>query len=137
MQEAGRRLALLAEKMAYGRDVVCSGPTVEHATVEGKAIRLHFTKTGDELTARGGGALVGFEIAGQDGKYVSAEVTIDDKTVLVSSAQVPEPVAVRYAWAANPTCNLVNVEGLPAAPFRASVPSEAVDSESTSNGHQP
>jgi len=39
--------------------------------------------------------------------------------VLVSSSQVPNPVAVRYAWADNPEgCNLSNKEGLPASPFR-------------------
>jgi sialate O-acetylesterase len=38
--------------------------------------------------------------------------------VIVSSAAVPVPVAVRYAWADNPTCNLANDAGLLAAPFR-------------------
>jgi len=121
MQEAGRRLALLAEKMAYDRDVVCSGPTFARMTPEGNQLRLHFTSVGGGLIAKGGGPLLGFEIAGQDGKYVSAEATIDGGTVLVSSAQAPEPVAVRCAWAANPACNLVNQEGLPAAPFRHSL----------------
>jgi sialate O-acetylesterase len=121
MQEAGRRLALLAEQMAYGRDVVSSGPTFARATVEGKKLRLHFTNIGGGLTARGGGALLGFEVAGMDGKHVAADAVIDGQTILVSSAQVAEPVAVRYAWAANPTCNLYNTDGLPAAPFRKSI----------------
>lgn len=137
MQEAGRRLALLAEKLAYGRQVVCSGPTCERAAVEGRAIRLHFANGGGGLMARGGGALLGFEVAGEDGRYFPAEAAIDGQSVLVSSAQVPEPVAVRYAWAANPVCNLVNQEGLPAAPFRASAPSGIPESEPTAREHQP
>lgn len=119
MQEAGRRLALLAEKMAYGRDVVCSGPAFVRAVPEGNKLRVHFTGVGGGLMARGGGTLLGFEIAGNDGKTVAAEAVIEGQSVLVSSAQVQEPVAVRYAWAANPACNLVNREGLPAAPLQA------------------
>lgn len=62
--------------------------------------------------------LKGFAIAGQDKKFYWAKAEIDGKTVLVSSDKVPNPVAVRYAWAANPICNLYNQEGLPASPFR-------------------
>ena len=49
---------------------------------------------------------------------VWADATIDGEVVVVTSSQVPYPVAVRYAWADNPKCNLFNKEGLPAAPFR-------------------
>ncbi len=38
--------------------------------------------------------------------------------VVVSSPSVPEPVAARYAWQANPLATLFNAAGLPAAPFR-------------------
>ncbi|MDR1279426.1 MAG: hypothetical protein LBK99_01210 [Opitutaceae bacterium] len=43
---------------------------------------------------------------------------IEGDTVVVSSEEVPRPVAVRYAWAKNPTCNLYNKAGFPAEPFR-------------------
>ena len=39
-------------------------------------------------------------------------------SVIVKSAAVPAPVAVRYGWADNPACNLYNSDGLPAEPFR-------------------
>lgn len=117
-QESGRRLALLAEKMAYGREVIAAGPTFDKATVEKDTIRLHFTSIGGGLMAADGGVLLGFEVAGASGQYVAADATIDDTTVLVSCREVPEPVAARYAWAANPTANLVNKDGLPAPPFR-------------------
>ena len=39
-------------------------------------------------------------------------------SVVLTCAEVPEPVAVRYAWASNPLCNLANGAGLPAGPFR-------------------
>jgi sialate O-acetylesterase len=62
--------------------------------------------------------LSGFAIAGNDRKYHWAEARIEGDTVVVSSPDVPVPVAIRYAWAGNPTCNLVNAAGLPASPFR-------------------
>lgn len=64
------------------------------------------------------GDLVGFSIAGSDKKFVWAKARIDGDSVVVSSEQVAQPAAVRYAWADNPQCNLYNKEGLPASPFR-------------------
>ena len=44
---------------------------------------------------------------------------IDGSTIIVSSKDVPDPKYVRYAWADDPVNpNLINKEGLPAAPFR-------------------
>jgi sialate O-acetylesterase len=62
--------------------------------------------------------LLGFEIAGDDHKFVPGQAQIDGATVVVRSDSVLHPVAVRYAWAANPWCNLFNRAGLPASPFR-------------------
>jgi sialate O-acetylesterase len=61
--------------------------------------------------------LQGFAIAGADQKFVWAKARIDGDSVLVSSAAVPNPVAVRYAWANNPAVNFYNKAGLPASPF--------------------
>ena len=84
-------------------------------------MRVYLTHA-DGMQPRGGGAITGFEIAGADGKYVEAQVRVDGSTLLVSSAQVPDPVAVRYAWADDPVCNLINQAGLPASPFRSDQP---------------
>ena len=60
-----------------------------------------------------------FAIAGEDRKFVWADAVIKGNTVVVSSKDVPAPVAVRYAWADNPDdANLINKEGLLASPFR-------------------
>lgn len=118
-QEVGRRLALAARAIAYGQEVVYSGPLYQSMAVEGHSIRLWFRHLGGGLVARGGGPLRGFAIAGADRKFVWAEACIEGETVVVHSDQVPEPVAVRYAWANNPEgCNLFNQAGLPAPPFR-------------------
>ena len=73
---------------------------------------------GGGLVAKGGEELKGFAIAGEDKKFVWAEAKIDGDKVIVSSDEIAEPVAVRYAWADNPVCNLYNEEDLPASPFR-------------------
>jgi len=114
----GFRLALAALKVAYGKDGVHSGPLYKSMKVEGNRIRIHFTNVGGGLEARGGGPLRGFAVAGADRKFVWANAKIDGDTVVVWSERVPKPVAVRYAWASNPECNLYNAAGLPASPFR-------------------
>ena len=118
-QDVGRRLALAAEAIAYHRNVVYSGPIYDSMTVEGNQIRLRFTHLGSGLKAKHSETfLIGFTVAGDDRKFVHADAHIDGNTVVVKSDRVSNPVAVRYAWAGNPACNLYNNEGLPASPFR-------------------
>jgi sialate O-acetylesterase len=116
-QEVGYRLALAAEGIAYGMDVIYSGPVYESMAVEGDKIRLRFKYVYGGFAPKGP-QVTGLEIAGEDRKFVRAQATMEGDTLLVSSSSVAHPVAVRYAWAMNPSCNLYNRAGLPAAPFR-------------------
>ncbi len=117
-QDVGKRLALNALNSVYGKtDVVPCGPLYKSSTVEEGKIRITFDQVDGGLEAKGG-ALKGFAIAGNDKKWVWANAVIDGETVVVSSPSVANPVAVRYAWQANPRCNLYNKAGLPASPFR-------------------
>ncbi len=116
-QEVGRRLALAAERPVYKMDVAFSGPIYRSMSVEKNGIRLSF-KHDKGLAAADNGPLKGFAVAGADRKFVWAEARIDGKTIVVHSPNIGEPVAVRYGWASNPQCNLVNASGLPASPFR-------------------
>lgn len=117
-REVGRRLALWALAQTYGRrELECSGPLVLDARRAGSAVRVRFSHAGGGLVARGGG-LQGFELAGADGAFHPAEAQIDGSAVLVQSKDVPEPVAIRFGWAAVPQVNLFNRAGLPASPFR-------------------
>lgn len=120
-KDPGERLALWSLSQDYGKDLVFSGPLYREATVSDGAIRVVFDHAGTGLKSRDGGPLRRFEIAGEDRLWKWAEATIDgDDAVLVSSPEVSAPVAVRYAWAANPEgANLVNSEGLPASVFRS------------------
>lgn len=115
----GKRLALAAQALAYGKDVVHSGPLFEAMSVESDKVRLSFAHVGGGLVAEGGGELQGFVMAGADRTFVPARAVIDGETVVVSAEEVSRPVAVRYAFEDDPLCNLFSRAGLPASPFRA------------------
>ena len=83
-------------------------------------MRVYFTHA-DGMTGKDG-VIKGFEVAGADGIFVAADAKVESGTVLVQSAGVSAPVAVRYGWADDPGCTLVNQAGLPAVPFRSEVP---------------
>ncbi len=115
--EVGRRLGLIAEATVYYRDQEFSGPLFSSSQAEDGRMRLSF-RNAQGMKASDGGKLKGFAIAGEDKKFVWADAEIDGDHVIVSSPDVKEPVAVRYAWADDPECNLTNETGLPASPFR-------------------
>jgi len=117
-QDVGKRLQLAALKIAYGKDIVFSGPTYKSSKIEGNKIILTFDNVGGGLRAHNGN-LQRFAIAGKDKKFIWARAVIKGSTVIVSNSRVKNPVAVRYAWSNNPEgCNLYNKEELPAIPFR-------------------
>ncbi len=122
-QGVGNRLALAAEHVAYGEnDIVYSGPTYKSAEIEGNKIVVKFRHTGTGLTAKGGGPLKWFEIAGKNGKFVFAKAKIAGSKVIVWSSKVQHPTAARYAWATDAMgANLYNKEGLQASPFKTGV----------------
>jgi sialate O-acetylesterase len=129
-QTVAQRLALLARGKVYGEDVACTGPRYEAMEVEGNRARIRFTGAEGGLEVHGGDPSGMFAIAGPDRRFVWADFKIEGETVLVWSRQVPEPVAVRYAWEHTPGWDirrgqgwvrlglLFNAAGLPAAPFR-------------------
>lgn len=117
--DVAKRLARLALADVYGRGIVSRSPRYEGMEVEGDKILVHFKDANGPLKTFDTQVVQGFAIAGADRKWylASAEIVGDD-TVAVRSDQVKEPVAVRYAWADNPVCNLYNSVGLPVTPFR-------------------
>lgn len=127
-KDAGERLALVALAKTYGKDLPYSGPVYESLAIEGNAARVKFRHADGGLVVRPeakdpsvgnmASEVQGFAICGEDRKWVWADARIDGQTVIVWSDKVPAPVAVRYAWANDPACNLYNGAGLPAAPFR-------------------
>ena len=127
----GERLALLARRTAYGEKIVDKGPVYKEVHIEGDHALLTFDSTGTGLVAHSRdsadrpvpqGKLVGFTVAGADGKFVWADARITGKdTITVSAPSVPHPLSVRFGWANFPVVNLYNAEGLPATPFRTNI----------------
>ncbi len=139
-KDVGERLALIALARNYGRKVVYSGPVYESAKVNGSRVEIKFTHVEGGLVSRPlpkvypvrtqvgesaplipnspGSQVEGFAVCGTDQHWQWADARIEGDTLLVWSDKVPAPVAVRYGWAENPTCNLYNGAGLPASPFR-------------------
>ena len=134
-KDVGTRLAQLALSKTYGQAIPGSGPTYQRMQVEGGKVRITFAQAEDGLVAKPlpdlpvadskppvpnspGSEIEGFTICGSDHQWHWAQAKIENNTVLVSAPGISAPVAVRYAWADNPTCNLYGKSGLPAAPFR-------------------
>jgi sialate O-acetylesterase len=117
-REVGRRLALQALRLVYGRDVLASGPMFHAAARSGATIRVRFDGVAGGLDTADGAPPRGFLVAGADRVWHAAEARIDRDGVIVSSPDVPEPMAVRYGWGNDPPNTLRNEVDLPAAPFR-------------------
>jgi len=118
-QDVGKRLSLWALGTVYGKSVpAISGPLPAGSSISGNTITVSFKHTNGGLKSISGGALTGFQIAGEDKQWKPAAAKIIGETVVVSSADVAQPAAVRYAWKDWPEYSLANGAGLPASPFR-------------------
>lgn len=117
----GERLAAWALADVYGRGGARGGPLLRLSEVRGDEMVLSFDQA-DGLTVRGGGALGGFAIAGEEGAFEWADARIEGTQVIVRASAIPNPRRVRYGWSSNPVrANLVNGAGLPASPFATDI----------------
>lgn len=123
------RLLQAAKKVAYGQDVVYSGPTYDSMKIEGRDAIISFKNIGGGLifdsppwAPKGKpeepSGLKGFSIAGDDRVFSEGNAQIIGDKIVVACDTVPNPKAVRYGWADVSDCNLYNKEKLPAVPFR-------------------
>ncbi|MBQ9120420.1 MAG: hypothetical protein IJY09_10285 [Lachnospiraceae bacterium] len=140
-KEAGQRLAALAKKVVYGKEVVAAGPEPEEICFEAEGVRISWKGIGTGLrigwehiereriwenkaSAEEKGVLRGFELAGADGVFYPATAKLCDNQVLVTPKQPMDKItAVRYAWKNNPEeANLYNAENFPAFGFSTKYP---------------
>jgi len=117
-QEVGRRLALIALKNLYEKEVIASGPLLKDFQKHDTYFLLQFNHTAKGLKFQGT-KLLGFQLSDKEGHFVFAEAElIGPNKVKVFSRKIDHPSAVRYNWEANPNGNLTNSVGLPASPFK-------------------
>jgi len=116
----GLRHAHLALARTYGKAMVGSGPRYQGYQIKGDRVIIEFDSIGSGLMTAKPGKLDAFAVAGRDKTWHWAKAEIRGDTVVASSDDVPSPVAVRYAWAMNPSRRnlLYNKEGFPASPLR-------------------
>ena len=123
------RCSLVLQHFTHPEDteLVWKSPSFDHFEQSGDTMTLYFKDAADGLKIKDGAAPRGFKIAGDDGKFVDADVTLNGNTIVVDTSKVTGTPRVRYAWEDSPaldstglhtTLNLVNSAGLPMAPFR-------------------
>lgn len=119
-QDVGKRLAAIALKNTYTKNIVCQGPTFSTMKIEGDKAIIRFSNSESGLAVKDKyGYAKGFEMAGEDKKFYYAKAEIKDGQVVVFSPTVNKIIAVRYNWADDASDgNLYNKEGFPAEPFR-------------------
>lgn len=113
----GERLAFCALAQQYGEKIPYQGPTFKSLKHLHGALKLNFVHADGGLVAKGGHSAE-FSVAGKDHKWYWADARIEGNSVIVSSPDVPDPIAARYAWQSFPKATLYNGAGLPAVPFR-------------------
>ncbi len=117
-KSAGYRLAYLALSDTYGiKGFKSSGPVLKDMIVEGDMVKLTFNYAENGLTTFGK-ELHNFKIAGENKRFYDAQAFITRNGITLFSTQVPNPVAVRYAFDDFVVGELYNTEGLPASSFR-------------------
>lgn len=119
-QDVGKRLAAIALKNTYDKNIIAGGPTFDSFKIEENQAILSFKNIGSGLMTNDKyGYVKGFEIAGEDKKFHYAKASIVGDQMVLQSENVEKPIAIRYAWADDASdANLFNKEGFPAAPFR-------------------
>ncbi len=118
-REVGNRLAYMALNRTYGyKNIACESPEYDHMEIIGNQAEVFFKHAEDGLSPWQD--IEGFEIAGADGQFKTAKATLNEghKSIMVSSDEVPQPVAVRYCFKSFQIGNLKNMRGLPVVPFR-------------------
>jgi sialate O-acetylesterase len=132
-KSVGDRLATAAQKLIYGESIENSGPIFKQQSIQNKQISLEFEHIGKGLSTNDGEPPSEFSIAGFDKKFVNANAKIENNKIIVWAEEVQNPKYVRYAWADNPpNPNLINLDGLPASPFRTD--SERLDDKKVWKG---
>jgi len=117
--EIGKRLAWLALDHTYHVNQVSQGPRIDTVRFNHHEARVDFVHPESGLVVHDSSTITGFELAGADGQFYPATAIVKKKKyVLVSSPEVPEPVALRFAWKEDAEPNLFNNAGLPAEPYQ-------------------
>ncbi|MBT8036150.1 MAG: sialate O-acetylesterase [Verrucomicrobiae bacterium] len=118
-QPVGERLAAMALKRQYGKDVVTSGPIFSKATRKQDKVLVSFSNIDQGLTTKDGNDPRCFELSADGKEFVSATATVQGTQVIVHSDKVPAPQFVRMGWFDTAIPTLRDKNGWPAHVFPA------------------
>jgi sialate O-acetylesterase len=126
--EIGKRLAWLALDHTYHVKQVSEGPRIDTVRFRDHQAYVAFKNPESGLVVHDSSRITGFELAGKDGRFYKATgIVKKNKIVLVSSPEVSDPAALRFAWKEDAQPNLFNKAGLPAEPYRTDSFPEDID----------
>lgn len=118
-QDVAHRSVLWAYKLAYNKDIAASAPYFGSVIFDKSYAIVNLEELGAGLECKDKyGYVKGFAIAGNDKKFYWAKAEIRNDKIIVSSIDVPNPVAIRYCWSYTPDISLYGKNGVPVAPFR-------------------
>lgn len=115
-QPVGERLALLALKNTYHKNIVANGPTVQKVFQSGKEIVINFFNA-KKLQSRNSEPLTGFEVMNEKGEIFTPEAKIKDNKVILFLNKEDKIINVLYGFKSFTRANLQNEAGLPASTF--------------------
>lgn len=115
----GERLYEAAKAVSYGSDHHFEGPFIRKVKIDGVKVKLDVEEAIGGIRTVANRSPLGFELAGDDKIFYEGNAQVHGREIIVSSAKVSKPVAIRYAWKSNPAVNTYSAQGLPLAPFRS------------------
>ena len=117
--DVAARLVRWALVKDYGKKLPYRSPEYKSSAFGAGSVTVTFDCFGSTLRAFDVPEVRGFAVCGEDRVWHWATGKVVGKdSVELACAAVPQPIAVRYAWADNPVCNLYSLDGLPVTPFR-------------------
>lgn len=124
--EIGRRLALQALNKTYKQNIVADGPTFSKVKFKKNTATITFKNSAKGLKSADGLALTNFELGDNQSQICPAQAVIK-RNKIVLKGDLQKVTFARFAWNEAAQPNLINSEGLPAAPFRTNNPLQKYD----------
>ena len=127
------RVAKSISATKYGKDYYAEGPSYKSHTVDGNVVTISLNNAGG---LRAEGEIINLLLAGDDGKYYTANASIDGETIKASSPMVDKPVYIKYGFGKSPFVNIFNKDNFSMVPFRTdklNTNIDLFDYESTKN----
>ena len=117
----GQRFARAARSIAYGEPVSPGGPEATGVTRSGSDLLVSFKDTQGGLLTYSSHQAIGFEVCTALDVCDFTDAVVRGEQIVLTGANRPDVISVRYAWSNAPYVNLYSADDLPAVPFEMAV----------------